>query len=514
MGSRENLARRAVSCLLACALAACMAVPFAAQEAQAAVNFGQVQVSLPGSAALTTGQSASVACTLSPASHQQTPNCTTDYCPSGCDFASGGCQNADGQCTCFGTSYSPYYASATVSSSNPSVARATYASGVVTVAAYAAGTATITVYGDLRLWTTGTATMTVTVSDPAPAPAPEPNEPSGGSSGGQTIAPPASGTGSGSGSGSGAGSGGGVAAGSVSVTDAGVTSTSSTGRVLSALVAGGDAAKVEEGADSVEEGKVSLVRIGDAAVADALAAVAGTDETVCFWEGDSIEDASYLWSFAGQDLSADDVAEVDLGVTDATADEPELADALGDATYCALAFAHDGAYPAPATFGYRVSDLFANGERLALYFYDRKSESLVLVQQGVEVSEGYATFKIDHGSTWVLADDDQLAGPLAREKAEPAEPRDASGADDGAALDAAQAGGDGFPAVAVGLGAAAVLAVAVAAGLAVRRRKKAAAAGETEGAQGAAGEDGPTEQGEPTAAATAQAEETDNEEER
>ena len=269
--------------------------------------------------------------------------------------------------------------------------------GALTISAYSPGTATITVYGDLRLWSTGVGSVGVSVSDPAPTPTP--NTPSDGSSDG----------------GASKGSGSGAVSGSVSVSDAGVTATSSTGRVLSALVSGGDAAKVSEGAEAASEGEVSLVRLGDTPVSEALAAIAGTKNTVCFWSGDSLETADYLWSFAGSDLAVESVADVDLGVEDATDSQERLAEALPGVTYRAIDFANEGAYPCPAMFGYRVSNVFANGERLALYFYDQKADSLVLVQRGVEVTEGYATFKIDHGSLWVLADDDSLEGPLSDE---------------------------------------------------------------------------------------------------
>ena len=469
---------RAAAALAAVVLAA--GLLGAPPRAEAAVNFGTVKVYLPGSVQVTAGGSTSVSCTIDPYSHQQTPNCTTDYCPSGCDFASGGCLNAAGQCTCFGTAYSTYYSTASASSSNPSVARATYANGVLHVDAYQAGTCTITVYGSLRLWTTGTGTMQVTVTEPVAS------APSGGAAGGAASGgdAPSGGAASGgaaqdggatywhdggtaAGAGSGSGSGGAVA-GSVSVSDAGVTAGSSTGQVLSALVAGGNPVQVEQGAQAIEEGSVSLVRLGEGSVAEELAAVAGTKSTVCFWEGDSVEEARYMWSFAGADLAPEAVTDADLGVEDVTEERGELARALEGATYRALDFAQEGAYPCPASFAYRVSDVFDNGERLTLYFYDEDAGSLVLVQEGVEVSEGYATFRIDHGSVWVLANDDGLAGPLAEGE---------GAAEDGAAPaqvapDGAEAAAEDFPVAPIAAGAAAVAVGAIAVGTARRRARR------------------------------------------
>lgn len=194
------------------------------------------------------------------------------------------------------------------------------------------------------------------------------------------------------------------------MSDAGVTS-SSTSHVLSALVAGGNPASVTEGAEGTSEEDLALARIGEADVAKELAAIAGTSKTLCFWAGESVDEADYLWSFFGEDLPSDANFDVDLTVSDASDDE-RLASVLEDAKACAFSFVHEGAFPSPAMFGYRVDRIFANDDRVALYFFDEKADSLVLVQQGVQVADGYATAKIDHGGIWVLAESEDLAGSL------------------------------------------------------------------------------------------------------
>lgn len=454
--------------LMMASFALCMAL--GAQPAHAAVNFGTVTVSLPASASVVSGQSVSVACTISPYSHEQTPNCTTDYCPTGCDFASGGCLNAAGQCTCFGSTYSTYYSSGSTTSSNPSVARATYSNGTLSVTGYSPGTATITVYGSLRLWTTGTGNMTVTVTQPAqqaPSDTGSSSQPSSGSS---------AGSGSGSSSVS-VGSAGGSSIGSVSVGSAGVSATSSTAQVLSAIVSSEGQASVEEGAEA-EQGEVRLAAIGEADLGQELAALAGTNDTLGFWAGDDVEAPDYLWTFYGQDVGEDAAAAAqgfDMTITDVTGDDEELDARMGGRSYVAFSFAQEGAFPAPATISYHVDQVFANGERLTLYYLDPEARSLVAVQENVEVSEGYATAKMDHGGVWVYVADADLAGSLAQGDADESDAADEAAASETSAQ-------EGFPVAAVVVAAVVVVAVVAVIAVALARRKKAGEQVSTEGA--------------------------------
>lgn len=452
MTTFHSASRRALAFLLsailgASAIIACLAVPGVAPAAYAVINRGTVSVSVPGSVSLTAGESTSVACTVSPAVDQQTPNCTTDYCPSGCDFASVGCQDANGQCTCIGTYYSPYYSDATVSSSNPSVARASYNNGVLYIDGYSAGTATITVYGSLRLWTTGIAYVTVNVSaaqqvSPTPSSSPTPSD-----------------------------SGSGSSSGSVSVSQSGITASSSTAHVLSALVAGGNTAKVEEGAEAEIE-EVQLAKIGEANPAEALGEIAGSSKTVCFWYGDSLESADYLWSFAGGDVSAEaaaSAADFDFGVSNAAGANDELDSYLDGKKSVAIKFASDK-FPASSTFAYRVNDTFANGDRVHMYYFDERANSLVLVQENIEVAEGYVAAKLDHGGVWVLSDDATLAGSLAKQ-VEKSETEDQKAEKETSANDDST---EAVPAAAIAVGAVVVVVVVGGIAYAVFRSRKSA----------------------------------------
>lgn len=495
MGRTRLWKTRALALVVALLLSV-MAVPVAVQPAHAVINFGDVRVSMQGSVAMTTGSTVSVACSVSPASHAQMPNCFTSYCPSGCDFGNTetGCLNAEGQCTCFGGGYTTYYPSVSVSSSNPGVARATYSGGALQITAYAPGTTTLSVNADLRLWTSGYASMTVTVSDPPQADAGSGSGAGAGSgsaagtgSAGGSASGSAGGSASGSGSGgsssggSGSGSGSGSAVqGSVSVSSSGVSTSSAVSRVMTAVVTD-DETVVEQGAEEEAPAEIELAQIGEVDAAELLAAIAGTNASACFWQGESADEADFLWMFSGEQLDPETVgdaaADLDLTVEDVTKTQTRLLEALSGKTYVALGFAHEGALPSVATLGCEVSRTFKNGERLALYHFDEKADALVLVEKGIEVVEGYASFSIDHCSIWVLSDDDQLEGSLAGEQeAASSEPQDAVGEPEVQA--------DGSSWVVVVAGAVVVLAVAVVAAWALRRRK-ATSVGVAAGAVGA-----------------------------
>ena len=463
------------ACVLAFTMTFCVPA-----TALATINFGTVTVSVPGSVSVVAGQSASVSCGVSPASHSQAPNCFTSYCPSGCGFGAAegtDCRDANGQCTCFGGGYTTYYPSVSVSSSNPAVARASYSGGVLTVTGYSAGTTTLSVSADLRLWSSGYGSISVTVSDPAPA---VPDPPSGdGSDSGSG--------GSGGGASAGSDSGGGARAGTVTVKPAGSGSSSALGAVLSASVTAEGTTVGDEAAAEGEEVSVELARIGEAGVAEVLALVAGTKNQACFWAGETAEEADYLWFFPGSALTAEGVTAasgLDLTVADATDDA--RFEALGSLPYLALDFASRDALPCAATFGWKASRVFANGERLALYSYDERADELVLVEKGIEVVDGYASFTIDHGSLYVLSSDDGLAGPLA---ADGEAGEDASLAQKNAAGTVEDAAGVPVAAIA-GVAVVAVVAATAAFTVVWSRKKRGAAKADADDAAGEASSDG------------------------
>ena len=487
--------RAAITAALALATACALCFP-----AQAFAYFAKDPVGVylgAGSLSLTSGQTGTVSVSVDMWSEQQLPGCGMAECPQACGNLTtpwgevGGCLNAAGWCQCAGTSYITAYTTLSVSSSNPSVARATVSGGVLSVQAYSAGTCTLTVYSSLSKHREGSTTMTVNVSDPVSA-APSGGGASGGSgsgggssgggapsgggaSGGYYVAPSGN-VGGGSGSGSDSGGSGGV-----SVSAAGASATAAAAAAASS--GGGEQRTVVE-MEAENGAKVIVVEATDtAAAAEELAKIKGTEGTCTFWSGGTLESPAISWTFKGADLSDEDDLNVDPAVSVTEKGSGDVAELLADVgKSIVMDFAHTGDLPGPAEVYVRTSGVYEDGAVLGLYRYDEDAKRFRLEQEGVEAKDGYAVFSIDHCSTWALSDEDLAALGLPEDEADE---DGAAGADDAAGeVDASQVdvhAQDGAPYLIAGAAALAV-AAAVAAGVLVARRRRAAAASEEEGA--------------------------------
>jgi hypothetical protein len=116
------------------------------------------------SVSVSAGSSLSVSCSVTPQSEAQLPGCGMSTCPQSCGD---GCLDANGWCQCAGTTYTTYTTQVSVSSDDPSVARASWSGGVLQITAYTAGTATLTVCATLEKHQDAYQTVTVTVSEAA-----------------------------------------------------------------------------------------------------------------------------------------------------------------------------------------------------------------------------------------------------------------------------------------------------------------------------------------------------------
>ena len=115
-----------------------------------------------GSVSVTQGSSASVSISFSPSSSRQLPGCGMAECPQICGEKD--CLDANGECKCAGTVYQTYYPTASVSSSNTSVATASYRGGALYINGISPGSATITVRASLRQFSSTSTSINVTVS--------------------------------------------------------------------------------------------------------------------------------------------------------------------------------------------------------------------------------------------------------------------------------------------------------------------------------------------------------------
>ncbi len=412
-----------------------------------------------GSVSLTTGQSTTVGISVGMWSEDQLPGCGMSACPQACGGLVnpetgelGGCLNEAGWCTCAGTSYRPESTKIAVSSSNPSVARASEDGGVLYIDAYSAGSATLTVTASLSKHVDSYASMTVYVSDPASTPDPTPSNNSSSSS-------------SGSSGGSGSGS---SASGAVSVTAVG--GTSATAAAAAAAEASGGENQVVE-LEAEDGSKTIVVEAKDSATAaEELGKVVGTKGTVTFWSGGTLGSPSISWTFKGEDIAEGADLNIDPTVTvskHGTGDVSKLLASVDKAIV--MDFAHSGSLPAKAEVFVRASDMFSDGDELGLYTYNEQTKKFERVQDGVKVSDGYATFSIDHCSVWALSKDDLSALEM------PASAASGSGAGETDASQVNVHAESGTPYV-VAIAVVAVVAVAAVAGVVVVRRRKAALA--------------------------------------
>lgn len=374
--------KRMALALFSVAIASSLMIPNAAF---AVVNLGTVSVSMQGSVSVASGSSVAVAAYANPAYSDQLPNCMNSYCPSGCDFGNTGqsCEDkATGQCTCYGYGYSRYYPSCTVSSSDSSVARASWSGGTLSIAGYAPGTATITVYPSMRLFSSAPASIEVNVyGQQATTPSPAPS------------------TGGSSDSGSGL----------VSAAPAAQPKAASVVSVVSSI-AKGDGSSDSGEVESAEA--EDTFHIGDEGVSipELLAQYAGTDKVLSLWGGDNEESPQYIWEIPGSKLSADADLNLDLAISKLAAGEGKVGELLSDATYSAFTIPHEGDLPGTMQLFWRTADQIDNDAVVDVYWFDEASSTFEKVYSNLKTAEGYVCFNVAKGGTFVVSEDSDLEG--------------------------------------------------------------------------------------------------------
>lgn len=452
---KNNRIKRILGSALAVGLAATLSLGGVPGVAWAYFSKPAPSISVAGGVSVASGSSTTIACTVSPEAESQLPGCGMAECPQACDglvkpgdSKPGGCLDANGWCTCAGTGYYTAYTSVQVSSSDPSVARASYASGVLSIVGYRPGTATISISASLSKHAPSAASTTVTVYENAATPSAPSN--SGGSP-----------------SGSGSGSSGGV----VSVTAVGGT-TAVAAAAAAAAASGGEEQVVEMEAE--DGSKTIVVEAKDASTAaEELGKIVGTKGTVTFWSGGTLGSPAISWTFKGEDIAEDADLDIDPSVTVSKRGTGDVSKLLAEVDKAiVMDFAHSGDLPAPAEVFVRASDVFSDGDELSLFTYNEDSQKFERVQDGVKVEDGYATFSIDHCSVWALSEDDLTKLEM------PAGGSEAQGSTDATQVDVhAQSGTPYVIAIAI---VAVVVVAAVAAAVVVRRKKAAALTGVAE----------------------------------
>ncbi|MDR1778184.1 MAG: hypothetical protein LBR14_00250 [Clostridiales Family XIII bacterium] len=140
--------------------------------AYAYFNLPGVAISVSqGSVTMTSGQSASISVSVSPASEAQLPGCGMPECPQSCDEFGAEigitCQDPNGWCTCGGSTYQTFTTQVSAVSQNSSIAQASYSGGVLSITGVSPGTTTITINAMLEKHVPSSTSISVTVTAPA-----------------------------------------------------------------------------------------------------------------------------------------------------------------------------------------------------------------------------------------------------------------------------------------------------------------------------------------------------------
>lgn len=364
--------------------------------AQAYFNRGTVGVSVGrGSVSVEAGSNTSVSVSLTPASDSQLEGCGMAECPQICGEKE--CLDANGQCTCNGKTYKTYNTSVSVSSSNTSVATASYSGGTLTVHGVSEGTAVVTLTASLRQFSSGSTSVTVNVSK-------KPSSGSENTSSGDNS----------SSSGNSTASGGNHTSSTSSST--GNNTNNSTDKPATANQVNGSTSSEEEKTEVPEEeenaegvtvvqsdrGTITFVPIKEGKMgADYLEAIQGKEEYVDFQEKDDAGNILYAWEFFGTDIKS--VFDMDFSVTSGKT-AFEGCKLFRDAQALYLQFAHDGKLPGKAKIFIKVPEDMANGSKWFLYHYDSKKKEAEEIAKELVVENGYITMELEECYDCVLSD--------------------------------------------------------------------------------------------------------------
>ena len=402
--------------VLLAVLALCMQVTMPAfayfQRGDVKIKAGKQSVSLEQ------GGSESVSVTLTPSSSQQLPGCGMAECPQSCGEKE--CLDANGECTCNGTTYQTYYAYASAASSNTSVATAKYDNGTVSIKGVGPGTATITLTASLRQFTSTSTTIQVIVSA----------KNNGGNSGnngnsntgnnnngsqnignnnnGQNHNGSSSNTNNSTASNGNGNNTSGVTAKAVdgNQNNNNTTTSNSTDTTTDGQNADGQNTNAQnpEGQDGIttinsDRGPITFVPITDGMQGkDQLAAVMGQEAYVDFQKKDDAGTVLYAWEFYGKDLIA--AEDMNYGITTSTtAFEGCEYGSSADSLY--MAFAQEGGFPGKASVFVKVNDQFSDDKELNLYRYLANGNA-EMVTEGLKIENGYVTMELDQGGNYIL----------------------------------------------------------------------------------------------------------------
>lgn len=335
-------------------------------ESFAYFNRGYVNVSAGrSSVSVTQGSSASVSVSFSPSSSSQLPGCGMAECPQICGEKN--CLDANGECMCSGTTYQTYYPTASVSSSNTSVATASYGGGAVYISGISPGSATITVRASLRQHTSTSTTINVTVGKKS-----------------ETAS---------SGSSSSGGSSGEVSAKAVDKKNSKDKKNKND-----------ESTKAQANGETIksDRGTINFVQISDGKMGkDALEKIMGKKEYVDFQKKDETDTVLYAWEFLGTDLKEARNMNLNLEFS-RKAFEGCKYGSENNSVY--VKRSDEEALPGKASTFIRVTDWFKDSDKLYLYSFN-DDDGVKMMESDLSVENGYVSATTMYGeeSQYILS---------------------------------------------------------------------------------------------------------------
>lgn len=117
---------------------------------------------------------------------------------------------------------------------------------------------------------------------------------------------------------------------------------------------------------------------------------------------DKNDSFSYSWAFDKEEYNKKEF-DFDLGINFTTPNKKKIESLIKDdvkAKY--ISFNYHGNLPSKASIKVPVSDMFKDGNRLNLYYYNESKNQIELITNSVKVINGYVTFEIEHCSDYFL----------------------------------------------------------------------------------------------------------------
>lgn len=111
---------------------------------------------------------------------------------------------------------------------------------------------------------------------------------------------------------------------------------------------------------------------------------------------------SYSWTFDKDEYNWNQF-DFDLGINLSNKKKKNIEPLIKDDIKAKfVSFNYHGNLPSTANVKLPINDMFKDGDKLNLYYYNEKTNKIELVSSGVKVINGFATIEIEHCSDYFL----------------------------------------------------------------------------------------------------------------